>query len=215
MVFQDRTEAGIALAEELAKRNLKDPVVYALPRGGVPVAFPVSEKLNVTLDVIIVRKLGVPSNPEFAFGAIAPEEVALVDSFIVDRLGLSEEMIGRVIASESEEMERRINTYRGSLLYPILKGKTAIVIDDGVATGSTAIAAIHFLRKKNPAKIIFATPVCAADSAQRIGEEVNEVISLIIPENFGAVGMWYHEFGQTTDEEVMDFLSLAKGRREG
>jgi len=210
MLFRDRREAGQKLAQVLLPYREEKPVVIGLPRGGVVVAYEVARALNAPLDVIVARKLGAPGQPELGIGAIAPGGVVLIDPYTVRLLGLTEEDIQQLIEEETKELQRRINRYRGEQPFPDVTGKTVILVDDGLATGVTARAAIRALRKLNPARIILAVPVCAPDTARLLEQEADEVICLAAPPDFRAVGLWYQDFSQTTDEEVIDLLQKAR-----
>jgi predicted phosphoribosyltransferase len=206
--FTNRREAGHALARHLrAFANDSDAVVLALPRGGVPVAYEIARELDLPLDVFIVRKLGVPRYEELAMGAIASGGARVLNDEVVHRLGISEEEIDAVAAREQLELERREREYRGDTSPLDVTGKTAILVDDGLATGSTMRAAIQALRQKNAGQIIVAVPVGAPDSCERIAREADRVLCAIQPEDFQAVGAWYEDFSQTTDAEVCELLS--------
>lgn len=209
MKFYDHTDAGIQLAEKLKKRYSRNQnlIVIALPRGGVPVGFQVAQTLGAPLDIVVTRKLRTDLAPEFGFGAISPDNEIIIDSESVKMLELTEEMIRYIIKQEKKELQRRMNKYRGNSDYPDVKGKIVILVDDGVATGMTSIAAIQFLKKLKPQKIVAAFPVCAADAAKEISAIVDEFICLYIPEEFHAVGAWYENFSQISDEEVINLLS--------
>ncbi len=184
-------------------------LVLALPRGGVPVAYEVARALKAPLDVFIVRKLGVPDNPELAMGAIASGGVRVLNESVVTMLGLSPLVIDEVARRELKELERREITYRGHRPPPTIHGRTVIVIDDGIATGSTMRAAIEALRQLKPARLIVATPTVAWSTAEELRSEVDEFYALITPEIFNAVGEWYGDFSQTSDEEVCELLEKA------
>ena len=205
--FADREDAGRQLARELAAHGGADlPLLLALPRGGVPVAAVVSEALGIPFDVLIVRKLGVPGHEEYAMGAIAGGGVMVLDHRVVAQLGISLDAVERVIANERRELERREALFRDSRPFPDVSGRTVIVIDDGIATGSTMSAAVMLLRKLSAGKIIVAAPVAAADSARRLRAEADEVITLLETDHLGAVGRWYVDFSQTGDDEVRRLL---------
>ena len=210
MVFFDRQDAGRQLARELSRRGLRDDVVVlGLPRGGVPVAFEVAEALRAPLDVFVVRKLGVPGQEELAMGALATGGVRVLNAEVISALGIELSTIEAVAQREQEELERRERLYRGSRPPLAVEGKTAILIDDGLATGSTMRAAAAALRRQHPARIIVAVPVAAKSTCRHLAAEVDEVISLQMPDAFHAVGQWYADFGQTSDEEVHELLSRA------
>jgi erythromycin esterase-like protein/predicted phosphoribosyltransferase len=206
-LFRDRHEAGQRLAKALEPyRNRNDVVVLALPRGGVPVAFEVAQALRAPLDVFLVRKLGAPGHPEFAIGAIAAGGVRVLSEDVIAALGISPAMIEQVAERERVELERRDRAYHGDREKPSLVGKTVIVIDDGLATGSTMEAAVSALREHRVAKIVVAAPVGAPDSCQRLRALADEVMCLETPEPFRAVGLWYQAFDQTSDAEVVELL---------
>ena len=210
MRFPNRTEAGKMLAKSLASHAGETGLlVLALPRGGVPVAYEVARALKAPLDVFVVRKLGVPGNPELAMGAIASGGVRILNDSVVTMLGISPLVIDEVARRELRELERRESAYRNHRPPPTLRGRTIIVIDDGIATGSTMRAAIEALRQLQPARLIVATPTVAWSTAEELRAEVDEFCALITPENFNGVGEWYVDFSQTTDEEVCALLEKA------
>jgi putative phosphoribosyl transferase len=210
MRFSNRTEAGKMLAKSLAAyEGTSGLLVLALPRGGVPVAYEVARALKAPLDVFIVRKLGVPGNPELAMGAIASGGVRVLNESVVTMLGLSPLVIDEVARRELKELERREIAYRGHRPPPTIHGRTVIVIDDGIATGSTMRAAIEALHQLKPARLIVATPTVAWSTAEELRSEVDEFCALITPEIFNAVGEWYGDFSQTSDEEVCTLLEKA------
>ncbi len=211
--FRDRVEAGQLLAEKLAKfSGRKNVIVLALPRGGVPVGYEVARKLHAPLDVMVVRKLGVPGYEELAMGAIASGGVRVLNEDVVDRLGISKETIDAVAAREERELHRREVAYRGHPGSPEIKDKTVILVDDGIATGATIRAAAKALRQQEPAHLVIAVPTSAPDSATEVAAMVDEFIALMTPEDFCAVGQWYDNFGQTSDDEVTQLLAAAKDR---
>lgn len=208
--FADRREAGRILGERLEYYAGRDGVlVLALPRGGVPVAFEVARRLGAPLDVFIVRKLGVPWHSELAMGAIASGGVRVLNDELVARLDLSDAEIDRVAARELEELERRATAYRGTRPPLEVKDKTVIVVDDGLATGATMRAAVTALRRMAPARIVVAVPVGASDSCRQIEADADEVVCLMTPEPFQAVGLWFQDFPQTSDDEVRELLEEA------
>jgi len=209
--FRDRHEAGRALARALAPRyaGRDDVIVLALPRGGVPVAYEVATALGAPLDVFVVRKLGVPGHEEFAMGAIAPGGVLVLDGTTARTLGIGKAQIERVIAGELRELDRREAAYRGYRDPPELAGKTVILIDDGLATGATMKAAARAVRRQGPARIVVAVPVASAQTCDEFRDEVDEVVCLVTPEPFHAVGLWYDDFSPTTDDEVRTLLMRA------
>lgn len=206
--FEDRRDAGRQLAERLQKYRGENVVVLALPRGGVPVGFEIARSLDAPLDVIVARKLGAPMQPELGIGAIAPGGIMLLDESTTKALGISPEEIAAVAAQEQDEMNRRLKYYRGDGL-PDVKGRIVILVDDGLATGVTAAAAIEAIRTLEPEKIILAIPVCARKTADALADEVEEIICVSLPDQFRAVGLWYKNFSQTTDNEVIALLKDA------
>jgi putative phosphoribosyl transferase len=214
MIFRNRTEAGKHLATKLLNyKDRPDVLVLALPRGGVPVAFEVAQALRVPLDVFLVRKLGVPGHEELAMGAISTGGVRVLNEDTVNYLRIPEHIIDAIAAEELKELERRELAYRGNLPEPDVKGKTVILIDDGLATGSTIRAAAQALRQQQPARIIVAVPVSAPETCNEYRIGVDEIICAVTPEPFLGVGMWYLDFSQTTDEEVRDLLERARGEK--
>ncbi|HEX7772043.1 MAG TPA: phosphoribosyltransferase, partial [Pyrinomonadaceae bacterium] len=185
----------------------------ALPRGGVPVGFEIASTLRAPLDVFVVRKLGVPGHEELAMGAIATGGVRVLNENLVDYLRIPEHIIDAIAAQELEELERREIAYRGNRPEPDVKGKTVILIDDGLATGSTIRAAAQALRQQGPARIVVAVPVSAPETCDEYRIGVDEIICAITPESFFGVGQWYLDFSQTTDEEVRDLLERARGEK--
>ena len=207
-LFRNRREAGRLLAEKLAAyANRPDVLVLALPRGGVPVAYEVANALGAPLDVFIVRKLGVPGYEELAMGAVATGGVRVLNDQIVDRLGIPDHLIDAVAAREQQELSRRERLYRGGRPPPEVRDRTVILVDDGLATGATMHAAIRALRQQRPARIVVAVPTASPETCEEMRAEVDDVICAITPEPFEAVGLWYQDFTQTTDEEVRDLLA--------
>ena len=214
MIFRDRTEAGKYLATKLLSyKDRPDVLVLALPRGGVPVAVEVAQALRVPLDIFLVRKLGVPGHEELAMGAISTGGVRVLSEDIVDYLRIPEQGIDAVAAEELKELERRELAYRGNRAEPDVKEKTVILIDDGLATGSTIRAAAQALRQQQPARIVVAVPVSAPETCDEYRIGVDEIICAVTPEPFLGVGMWYLDFPQTTDDEVRDLLERARGEK--
>jgi putative phosphoribosyl transferase len=209
--FKDRVDAGKKLAKELSKyANRSDVLILALPRGGVPVAFEVAKELNVKMDVFIVRKLGVPGNEELAMGAIASDNIRVLNEDVVRSFQIPERVIDMIAENELRELERREHAYRGDRPKPEVSGSIVILIDDGLATGATMRAAAAALKTKNPAKIVVAVPTAARDTCEFFGREVDEVICMTTPEPFYGVGAWYGDFSQTTDKEVCELLEKAR-----
>ena len=213
MLFRDRREAGRQLAAKLAAyAGRPDLLVLALPRGGVPVAFEVARALDAPLDVFLVRKLGLPGHEEVAMGAIATGGVRVLNEEMVRRLRIPGRIIDEVAAEEQQELERRERSYRGERPAPDVRDRTVILVDDGLATGSTMRAAVAALRQQGPARIVVAVPVGAPETCAEFQDEADESICARTPEPFCAVGLWYGDFSQTTDEEVHDLLQEAAGR---
>jgi putative phosphoribosyl transferase len=216
MRFRDRTEAGRVLATRLqAYANRADVLILALPRGGVPVGFEVAKALNAPLDIFLVRKLGVPGQEELAMGALASGGVRVLNEDVVRYLRISEATIDAVAKQEQRELERREQLYRDGRPAIDVHGRTVILVDDGLATGSTMRAAILALRPQHPAGIVVAVPVAAASTYEEFASEVDDVICASTPEPFRAVGLWYVDFTQTTDQDVHDLLArTARPSRE-
>ncbi len=208
--FKDRSEAGQTLAEALRRHGYADRpdvLVLALPRGGVPVAYEVARALHAPLDVFIVRKLGVPGHEELAMGAIATGGVRVLNDQVVQMLQVPDTVIDRVARAELAELERRERDYRGDRPALEVRGRTVIIVDDGLATGSTMRAAAAALRQQAPGRIVVAVPVAADEICEEFRAEVDEIICAMTPKPFHAVGLWYEDFSQTTDQEVRDLLA--------
>jgi predicted phosphoribosyltransferase len=207
--FRNRAAAGRALARALSHYAGRDDVaVLALPRGGVPVAYELARELRAPLDVFLVRKLGVPGHEELAMGAIASGGVLVLDEGVVRWLGISEDQIQKTLAREMDELRRREAAYRDARQLPDLKGKTVILVDDGLATGASMQAAARAVRRHEPARIVIAVPVASRATCQQFRAEVDEVVCAVTPAPFYAVGNWYEDFSQTTDEEIRELLGL-------
>jgi predicted phosphoribosyltransferase len=210
MIFRDRSDAGKQLAKKvMAYADRRDVIVLALPRGGVPVGYEVARALHAPLDVFLVRKLGVPGHEELAMGAIASGGVRVLNHEVLRQLEISPEAIESVSAEQMEELERRARAYRDDRPRPDVHGRTVILVDDGLATGSTMRAAVAALRQQGPVRIVVAVPVGAMETCADLADEADEVISGHTPEPFYAVGLWYENFSQTTDEEVHALLQNA------
>jgi predicted phosphoribosyltransferase len=210
--FRDRAEAGRRLAAMLAGyAGRPDVIVLGLPRGGVPVAYEVAQSLGAPLDVFVVRKIGVPGEPELAMGAIATGRVRVLNPDVVAELAIDQRTIDAVTARETEELERRERAYRGDRPPPEVRARTVILVDDGLATGATMRAAAAALRQQDPARIVVAVPTAAPETCEELRHEVDEVICAETPARFIAVGHYYNDFRDTTDDEVRDLLSRAAG----
>ncbi|MGH9219622.1 MAG: phosphoribosyltransferase, partial [Vicinamibacterales bacterium] len=209
--YRDRRHAGLELAEHLDHlKDRDDVVVLALPRGGVPVAFEVARALAAPLDVFLVRKLGVPGHPEFAMGAIAPGGVRVLSDDVVELLQIPASAIDAVAAAEGKELTRRERLYRAGRTPIELGNRVAILIDDGLATGSTMKAAVQALRAYGPARIVVAVPVGAPETCREFADLADEIVCARAPDAFAAVGQWYRDFSQTTDAEVQQLLEQAR-----
>lgn len=210
MLFQDRQDAGRRLAERLSGyAGQPNVVVLALPRGGVPVAAEVARALGAPLDVFLVRKLGVPGHEELAMGAVASGGVRVLNHDVLDHVAVPAEAIERVTATQQQELRRRERAYRDDRPAPEVRGRTVILVDDGLATGTTMRAAVAALRQQQPARLVVAVPVAAVETCRELRTEVDEIVCLLTPEPFYAVGLWYEDFSQTTDDEVRALLRAA------
>jgi putative phosphoribosyl transferase len=210
MRFHDRQEAGHQLAALLQRYREKDPIVLALPRGGVPVGYEVARALSAPLDVIVVRKLGAPPCPEYAIGAIAEGGAVFIEPSAVAEAEIDEAELSAVAEKEAVELERRVRLYRGDRPFPGVRGRTVILVDDGIATGRTARAAIRAVRELQPLRLVLAAPVVASETALVLRTEVDDLVYIHAPERFIAVGIWFERFEQTTDEEVVSLLAQAR-----
>lgn len=206
--FEDRSEAGRLLADRLqAYAGQPGVVVLGLARGGVPVAGEVARHLGAPLDVLVVRKLGVPCQEELAMGAIAPDGVCVLNDDLIDRLGIEGDAIGAVRLQQEKELQRREQLYRGKRARGEMCGKTIIVIDDGIATGATMHAAVAYLRRQHPTKIVVAAGVIASDTFRKLKDWADDVIAVTVPDDLHSVGEWFRDFSQTTDDEVRRLLT--------
>ncbi len=212
--FRDREDAGRKLAERLVRYRDERPIVFALPRGGVPVGYEISRALGVPLEVFVARKLGAPGQPEFGIGAVAPGGVRILNEDVVRRLGIPEDYLERITERETAEVQRRMRLFRGDRPEPDVRGRTVILVDDGLATGVTARAAVAALRRLQPQRLVLAAPVCASQTAELLGPEVDELVCLEAPSDLGAIGFWYRDFAQTSDEEVIELLESARRDQE-
>jgi putative phosphoribosyl transferase len=206
--FHDRREAGRLLAAKLGPyADRPDVLVLALPRGGVPVAYEVARALGATLDIFLVRKLGVPGHEELAMGAIPTGGVRVLNDQVVRAMHIPDYVIETVVAKEQQELARRERLYRSDRPPPDVRGRTVILVDDGLATGATMQAAIKALRQQQAARTVVAVPIASPETCEELREEVDEVICAVTPEPFHAVGLWYEDFSQTSDDEVRDLLA--------
>ena len=209
-MFQDRIDAGKKLAKKLSEYGGCDVVVLAIPRGGVIVGFEVAKELNAPLDIVIPRKIGAPNNPELAIGAVTQDGTVMLNSEVVLFLGVQEEYIEDEKRKQIKEIERRMKKYRGDAVYPKLEGKIVILVDDGLATGATTRAAIASIRRQKPSMLILAIPVGPRDTIDDLKKEVDTIVFLSTPEPFYAIGQFYLNFEQTTDDEVVNILRIAR-----
>lgn len=211
--FKNRVQAGRLLGQALADYAKRpDVIVLALPRGGVPIGFEVARIIDVPLDIMLVRKLGTPGQEELAMGAIASGGVCVLNPDIVAALNIGKDDIDDVAAAERQELERRERSYRGRQPVPKIENCQVILVDDGLATGASMLAAVSGLRQRKPASIVVAVPVAPAETVQRLQQEADDVICLATPEPFSAVGYWYQDFPQTSDDEVKSLLAYAWAR---
>ena len=207
----NRIEAGRSLAKHLISYKQRDDVILlALPRGGVPIAYEIARVLELPLDVIIVRKLGIPHHKEFAMGSVAQGGICILNKEIINLYKISDQAVARVVESELHELNRRENLYRDNCSPPELQGKCVILVDDGLATGSTMEAAIQAVKRQGAGKVVIAVPVASSHALQKFKTYTDEIICLIASESFQSVGQWYEEFPQVSDEEVLHFLRLSK-----
>ncbi len=213
-LFEDRSDAGRKLAGKLERYREENPVILALPRGGAPVGYEVSRVLGAPLDICISRKLGAPGQPELGIGAVAQEGARVLNDRLISQLGIPEGYVERITAIESREVERRQRRLRGKRSPMDVRGKTVILVDDGLATGVTARAAIRSIREQGPRRLVLAVPVCAAQTVEEIYPEVDDLVSLAIPIELIAVGIWYENFEQVSDETVVEILENARLEQE-
>jgi putative phosphoribosyl transferase len=210
LTFSDRRAAGRLLAQELERYAQEAPIVIALPRGGLPVGFEVASALRAPLDVWVVRKLGVPSDPELGMGAVAEGGSVYLSPDVVRQSGVSDAQLEELIEAKRREVEARVRLFRGKSTRPNLRGRTVILVDDGIATGGTVGAALGAMRREGAGKIVLAVPVAAADSLERLAESVDDVVCLAVPNEMRAVGDWYRVFHQVDDDEALALLERAR-----
>jgi putative phosphoribosyl transferase len=215
MRFLDRRDAGRRLAAELSALADERPVIIALPRGGVPVAFEVAHALGAPLDILAVRKLGAPGNPELAMGAVAEDGTGVFDSRATGMLGVTQAMFDTTLARESRELRRRVERYRDGRASIPLSGRTVVVVDDGLATGLTDLAAVRALRRRGVRRIVVAVPVGSGEGVSMLAEEADRIVCLTVPRELRGVGVWYHDFTPVSDEQVLALLAEAAGGRDG
>lgn len=218
--FKDRQEAGAMLAQRMqAYAGREDVLVLALPRGGVPVAFVIADKLGLPLDILLVRKLGIPGHEEYAMGAIASGGWSVLHQDVLGSMGITMAAVEQVMRRESAELARRERVYRGDRPAPDLQGRTVILVDDGLATGASMQVALQAVRAANPARVVVAVPVAPPEICRKLRQQADDIICLLTPESFLAVGQWYGQFAQTSDDDVIALLARAgnvgKGRRAG
>lgn len=213
-LFEDRADGGRQLAARLRPYRDEDPVVLGLPRGGVPVAYEVARELDAPLDVCVVRKIGAPIQPELGIGAVAEEDAIYVDRRAQRMVGVSDHELAELVAQKRREVEERVRRFRGGAPPIDVRGRTVIVVDDGIATGGTARAAVQTLRLRGVGKIVLAVPVAASDSLEELAPVVDEIVCPYPQEIFYAVGLWYDDFTPTTDDDVVELLERARAERE-
>ena len=206
-MFRDRRDAGRQLAERLRELRLEAPLVLALPRGGVPVGYEVATALDAPLVVHVARKVGAPRQPELAVGAVSEGLDRVVVTDAAARVGLRPDDLDALARAAQQEVDRRVERYRGGRPLPPLAGRHVVLVDDGLATGATAEAALRALRGKDPARLVLAVPVCAPTSVERLRAFADDVVCVLSPPGFGSVGSWYDDFDQTTDEEVLELVA--------
>ena len=210
MLFFDRVEAGRRLGSELMRRlpriRDEDPLVLAIPRGGVPVGYEVARAIDAPLDLFIARKLGAPGHEELGIGAVAPGGTRFLDAEAIRMLGVSDAYIEEVTRKEMAELERRLRRFRGDRPPARIEGRAVVLVDDGLATGVTALASLTALRLQRPRRLVFAAPVCSLEGMQAVARQADDVVCVASPDRFFGVGAWYQDFTQTTDEEVVELL---------
>lgn len=209
-IFKNREEAGRTLGESLKRYKFENPVILAIPRGGVVIGYEVANIIKASLDVIVVRKIGAPTQPELGIGAVAEGGIEILDKELIKSLRIPKNSVSEVIVREKNEIERRKSLYRGGRPMLDVKNRIVILIDDGLATGVSARAAISVVRKLKPKKIIFASPVCAKDTVKNMKHLVDGLFCILTPSYFSSVGLWYQNFDQVTDEEVSKLLKSSR-----
>jgi putative phosphoribosyl transferase len=210
-IFDDRHDAGRALVPKVRRRDLHDPLIFGLPRGGVPVAYEIAIALKATLDVLLVRKLGAPFQPELAVGAIASGGIRVLNERLINRVpGLDDDTLEEIVVRETQELQRREKEYRGERPFPGLVNRNIVLVDDGMATGATMRAAAESVRAQEPSELLIAVPTGSQSAVRSVSPLVDHVICLETPADFQAVGQFYRDFGQTTDEEVRELLDKAR-----
>jgi putative phosphoribosyl transferase len=214
MRFADRLEAGRLLAERLLPMATSHPIVLALPRGGVPVAFQIATTLGAPLDVFVVRKIGAPIQPELGLGAIAEGGIVVLDEALCAEVGVDASELDAAMCRELDEIGRRVQAYRQGRPLQSIEGRTVILVDDGIATGGTARAALRALKEMHPARLVLAVPVAAFESVQTLAKECDQLIALSVPEHLYAIGLHYHDFQQVSDDEVRSWLARARYEEE-
>lgn len=209
MRFKDRREAGKLLAKQLTAYT-KNAIVLAIPRGGIPIGYEIAKHMHCPLSIVGVRKIGSPYNPEFAIGAIAENQIIILDNNIIEQEAISHSVLHEIISKEKKEMKRRITVFREAQLLPSLRNKNVIIADDGLATGFTAKAAILAVAKLHPKSITFSSPVCSADSLQQMLTVVDNIVCLITPADFEAIGEWYDDFSSVSDRQAISLLEKSE-----
>ena len=216
MRFKDRIDAGQKLARKLLEYKQNRPLILALPRGGVPIGYEVAKALDASLDILVVRKIGMPSNPEFGVGAIAPSGILILDAETLRSTGLKREDLDYTVEQERQELERRATRYKSGNWSKGMPIDTIIVVDDGLATGVTARVALESAKMiYKPKELIFASPICARDSLELLKRYADKIVCVLEPENLIAIGEWYEDFPQTSDEEVLYYLNKAYEQKKG
>jgi putative phosphoribosyl transferase len=210
MRFRDREDAGQQLAARLVAYRDESPLVLGVPRGGVPVAYEVARALGAPLDIFVSRKIGVPFHPELGLGAFAEGGELVLNEEILTAVGLSGEDVARLAEAKEVEVAQRVRRFRGDRPAPEIRGRTVLLVDDGIATGGTILAAIRAVRRRGPKKLVLAVPVAPADTLENLGSEVDEVVSLECPRSMPAIGRWYRDFAQVTDDEVVELLQRSR-----